>query len=133
MLIVRPSRHLRIYKRGLRNACHIRHAHRHANKNTGQTVNLAIAPKPQPTELSEDGARTLRVRRGGNKSLPMPPIMDPLAVEKKEKKRKPKPLANEVPKTSFQTELELNPYGQSWISSTVYESKLLTKQWQPKL
>ncbi|KAK4549240.1 hypothetical protein LTR36_007698 [Oleoguttula mirabilis] len=70
-------------------------------------------PQPQDTVLSEDGVRTLRKRENGGRSLPLPPLMDPVAVKAKGRYREPKPLKSEEGKTEFQKELEANPYAQA--------------------
>lgn len=68
----------------------------------------------QPTELSEDGARSLRAREHGFRSLPLPTFMDPKKVERRNEYRTPK--LDALPEGSqealdFSKELALNPFG----------------------
>ena len=73
----------------------------------------ALAPQPQPTVTDSDGTKTLRLRQHGNRSLPLPPLMDPIAIEAKERYKKPKaePNSGEQVMSDFQRELAANPYG----------------------
>lgn len=101
--------------RDLLNAQHsVQHARHLTTFESGQTANPGLQHKPQPTELSEDGARSLRVRKYGGKSLPLPPFMDPVKVARHMKYRTPKAPENAIlpdQMTELQKELAMNPYG----------------------
>lgn len=76
-----------------------------------RTITSLYTPQPQPTVSSEDGEWTLRTRQHGAKSLPLPPLMDDVAIKRKNKYKAPKawnPRASEE-----QQELEDNVYGTS--------------------
>ena len=66
---------------------------------------------------NEDGTKTLRVRTnvdGGQSALPLPPLMDPIAIAAKQKYRPPKPYRRgSGRKTKFQKALAVNPFGTS--------------------
>ncbi|KAK5125129.1 hypothetical protein LTR85_000805 [Meristemomyces frigidus] len=63
---------------------------------------------------TDDGTRTLRKREHGGRSLPLPPLLDPVAVKAKSRYRDPKPLPSKLKeKTEFQRELEANPHAQA--------------------
>ena len=68
---------------------------------------------------SEDGTKTLRVRTnvsGKESALPLPPLMDPIAMAAKQKYRPSKPYRprpNLEKMTKFQQALAVNPYGKS--------------------
>ena len=59
----------------------------------------------------DDGHRTFRKRRDGKEELPLPPLLDPVVLEKRsrheQKKEKPK-FADFTP---FQRKLWENPFG----------------------
>ena len=63
------------------------------------------------TVESENGRHTLRQRRHGESSLPLPPLLDPVAIEATSRYRGSKALKPEGGKTAFQRELHMNPYG----------------------
>ena len=101
MLHVRPIR--------LRSCCSIRYvtATRTVYRNARLTPVLTL---PNTVE-SEDGTHTLRKRQHGERSLPLPPLLDPVAIEATGRHRVPKALKPEGGKTEFQRELHMNPYG----------------------
>ena len=76
-----------------------------------------LPAKEQPTVTNEDGTKTLRVRTnvsGKESALPLPPLMDPIAMAAKQKYRPSKPYRprpNPEKMTKFQQELAVNPYG----------------------
>jgi len=76
-----------------------------------QVTNEPITPTAQPTVRSDDVQQTLRTRQHGAKSLPLPPLMDPVAVDAKEQHTAPRPRWKDGPKTQMQVEMELNPFG----------------------
>lgn len=61
--------------------------------------------------IQQDGQRTFRTRKAGNKELPLPPLLDPVVLEKRsryeQKKERPK-LADFTP---FQRRLWESPFG----------------------
>ena len=63
------------------------------------------------TTFSPDGHSTLRRRQYDNKPLPLPPLLDPIALEAKERHTRPKAARDELEKTAFQRKLELNAHG----------------------
>ena len=71
-----------------------------------------LPEREQPTVTSEDETKTLRTRQHGNARLPLPPLMDPLAIQAKERHKQPKPMRKSGGMTEFQKELEQNPYGE---------------------
>ncbi|WPG97418.1 Hypothetical protein R9X50_00019300 [Acrodontium crateriforme] len=75
-----------------------------------------LTPKPQPTESSEDGARTLRVRKYNNRSLPLSPVMDPKAVNARTKYEQAKANPDRDTESPFQKQLRLNPYARALIT-----------------
>ncbi|KAK5697740.1 hypothetical protein LTR17_023857 [Elasticomyces elasticus] len=83
---------------------------------SSQTTNTPITPKPQPVIPTNNGRTTLRLRQHGQKSLPLPPLMDPLVLAATEAHKEKKPYRLYGPKTKMQTELELNPYAQALAS-----------------
>lgn len=72
----------------------------------------AVLNTEQPQETSGDDSRTLRLRRHGNKSLPLPPAMDPIVVEARARNKKSKAAYVPQVKTEFQRQLEGNVHGQ---------------------
>lgn len=75
-------------------------------------TNPAFEAEAQPTVISEDGSKTLRTRKHGNKSLPLPPIMDPIARASKQRHKQMKDRGIQNDELSdFQQKLRLNPYG----------------------
>ena len=83
----------------------------------GRPPITALTPKDQPTETTKDGARTLRVRTLGHRPLPLPPIMDPKAIDARtqyEQTKAPRPKERE--KSAFQRELWLNPYARALVT-----------------
>ncbi len=76
-----------------------------------------LPPREQPTVINEDGTRTLRQRQHGNTTLPLPPLMDPVAVQAKERHKQPKALRKPGELTDFQKELANNPYGESFVET----------------
>ena len=83
------------------------------NLTTVQTSNRGFEQKDQPTVSSEDGLRTYRVRQHGNRGLPLPAIMDPVAIRAKERHKEPKLRVEDQQGTltELQKELRSNPYG----------------------
>lgn len=94
-------------------SCVKRHARFQSNDaGLGLKHRDVLVPKPQPTTTSEDGATTLRMRQHGNRSLPLPPFIDPIAIEAKQRHKLPKKEAFEKEEmTDFQKELADNPFG----------------------
>ncbi|KAK5172904.1 uncharacterized protein LTR77_003026 [Saxophila tyrrhenica] len=80
-----------------------------AGRSSFRTRNV-LPPREQPTVTNEDKTKTLRTRQHGNRELPLPPLMDPLAVEAKQRHKRPKPLRIQGQMTDFQKELASNPY-----------------------
>ncbi len=70
-----------------------------------------LPPQPQPTVVTDDGTRTLRLREHGNKSLPLPPFIDPIVMGAKRRYKTPKLESEEDTLTDFRRELASNPYG----------------------
>ena len=60
---------------------------------------------------TQDGHRTLRVRKGNNPPLPIPPILDPIALSERNRwtEKKSRPKHDNL--TPFQQKLYQNPYG----------------------
>lgn len=61
--------------------------------------------------VCEDGTRTYRARSGSNRALPLPPLMDPIAVSAKQRYKEPKLKPDYKNLTPFQKKLQQNPYG----------------------
>ena len=80
----------------------------------------ALPPAPQPTVTSDDGTRTLRLRQHGNRKLPLPPLMDEIAVKAKERYTAKKPRQEVEELTDFQKALAANPYGEPQLASRIY-------------
>ena len=80
---------------------------------TGQTRSDGKPPQKQPIITSDDGTRSLRTRQYGNRSLPLPAIMDPVVIAAKEKYKlaKSRPGDVKIEQSPFQKEFELNPFG----------------------
>ena len=73
---------------------------------------LEVLPRqPQPTVSSEDGHETLRLRQHGNRSLPLPPLLDPIRVAAKGRCTARKQDVDESEQTDFQKQLAANPFG----------------------
>ena len=89
-------------------------SHRQASQDarSGFRNRSALPPALQPTVINEDGTKTRRMREHGHDSLPLPPLMDPIALEARTRHRDPKssPLAK-AHLTDFQKQLAVNPYG----------------------
>ncbi|KAI7538687.1 hypothetical protein KC331_g10200 [Hortaea werneckii] len=89
---------------GLRQLPRRRHdALRHVRKFASQSDN-------QSTSASPNGIKTFRQRQHGNGALPLPPFLDPIAIEAKARHTRPKTYQDEQEKTEFQRELEANPF-----------------------
>ena len=78
---------------------------------TSATTNKSESLGP----TTQDGHRTLRVRKGNNPPLPIPPVLDPIAISERDRwtKKKPQPKHDEL--TPFQQKLYQNPYGMPFI------------------
>lgn len=76
--------------------------------------------QPQPTVSSEDGYRTLRPRQHGNKSLPLPPLLDPRLIAARERYTAVKPEPKQEEQTEFQRQLAANPFGMRAAFSLPY-------------
>ncbi|KAK3690968.1 hypothetical protein LTR37_018921 [Vermiconidia calcicola] len=87
---------------------HIRAAHNNARSSLKDRD--VLTPRPQPTVTSSDGTKTLRTRQHGNKTLPLPPLMDGVAIEAKSKYKKPKAAPEQREMTNFQKALAENPF-----------------------
>ena len=84
----------------------------HASANHGTaTQREAIGPTLQATVRTEAGTKTLRTRQHGNRSLPLPPLMHPIAIEAKERHKMPKAELKAEGMTGFQRALASNPFG----------------------
>ncbi|KJY02013.1 hypothetical protein TI39_contig264g00017 [Zymoseptoria brevis] len=72
------------------------------------------------TTPSEHGSHTLRLRKHGNKALPLPSLFDPIKVAAREKHKAKKPPADfdSSNLTPFQQELQANPYAHALASPT---------------
>lgn len=58
-----------------------------------------------------DGHRTFRKRLEGKKELPLPPLLDPVVLEKRYKYQQKKERPNVADFTPFQRKLWENPFG----------------------
>ena len=85
---------------------------------TSATTNKSESLGP----TTQDGHRTLRVRKGNNPPLPIPPVLDPIVLSERNRwtEKKPQPKHDEL--TPFQQKLYQNPYGMPSIilHSTTY-------------
>ena len=99
---------------------------RHTNNAYTRSNPQVIEPNPGPTTRNEDGTKTLRLRQHGNKPLPLPPLLDPIAIAAKERYKKPKIERKEqdVELTEFQKELGANPYGKPKYNQLVVGARL---------
>ena len=71
-----------------------------------------LPTQPQPTVTNEEGTKTFRLREHGNKSLPLPPLLDPIAKEARGRHERMKESPKENDQlTDFQNNLAENPYG----------------------
>ncbi|KAI7172987.1 hypothetical protein D0869_10917 [Hortaea werneckii] len=75
-----------------------------------QIRNSASQADNQSTSATSNGTRTFRQRQHGNDALPLPPFLDPIAIEAKTRHKRPKTYQDEQEKTEFQRELEANPF-----------------------
>ncbi|TKA43695.1 hypothetical protein B0A54_05478 [Friedmanniomyces endolithicus] len=80
---------------------------------TGQTTNKPITFKAQPSVPGDHGTPTLRARQNGRRSLPLPPILDPVVEEAKERHHEPRPYQLYGPRTKMQAEIDMNPFAQA--------------------
>lgn len=64
----------------------------------------------------DDGPRTQFSRADGRRPLPLPPIMDPVIRQNKERYKQPKAELKFSEMTEFQKELSINPYGMPAVS-----------------
>ncbi|KAK4497545.1 hypothetical protein PRZ48_011996 [Zasmidium cellare] len=81
-------------------------------------TNPAYEAEAQPTVISKNRSKTLRTRQYGNRSLPLPPLMDPLAIAGKQRNKQMKARVKEEDKLSeFQQKLRLNPYAHALATS----------------
>lgn len=110
-----------VLQRGTRLYCPLRLCHQTRISNchvlAGRRA-FQVQPFPieaQPTTTSDDGSRTLRVRKDGNRNLPLSPVMDPVAVEARERHKKPKspPSKKEETLSAFSRELEKNEFARA--------------------
>lgn len=63
--------------------------------------------------LREEAHQTFRIRKEGvGNELPLPPLLDPLVIEKKSRWRNTKNRPNPAEFTPFQKKLQANPYGE---------------------
>ncbi|KAK0269529.1 hypothetical protein LTR35_014825 [Friedmanniomyces endolithicus] len=90
-----------------------RHGLRGYRTDTGQTTNKPITFKAQPSIPGDHGTPTLRARQNGGRSLPLPPILDPVVEEAKERHREPRPHQLYGPRTKMQAEIDMNPFAQA--------------------
>ncbi|KAF7191471.1 hypothetical protein HII31_06973 [Pseudocercospora fuligena] len=69
--------------------------------------------------VGDNGMRTYRLRKYGNKPLPLPEIMDPIYLEARHKFKQPKADAvrDEDELTPFQRKLALNPHARALATS----------------
>lgn len=72
---------------------------------------VKVAETAQPSEPSENGARTLRTRQHGNRSLPLPPIIDPITIGSRHRHSQPKARRYQGGKTELQQALHANVFG----------------------
>lgn len=83
-----------------------------ASKRVARSTRPIISTQPHPTVTSEDGTKTFRARRHGNPNLPLPPLMDPIAIEARQKFKAPKAEPDAGGGMSqFQRELAENAHG----------------------
>ncbi|KAI7153211.1 hypothetical protein KC349_g8515 [Hortaea werneckii] len=75
-----------------------------------QIRNSASQAANQSTSATPNGTRTFRQRQHGNEALPLPPFLDPIAIEARTRHTRPKTYQDEQEKTEFQRELEANPF-----------------------
>ncbi|KAK0305523.1 hypothetical protein LTR01_006670 [Friedmanniomyces endolithicus] len=80
---------------------------------TGQTTNKPITFKAQPSVPGDHGTPTLRARQNGGRSLPLPPILDPVVEEAKERHHESRPYQLYGPRTKMQAEIDMNPFAQA--------------------
>ena len=67
---------------------------------------------------SADGTKTLRRRRDGTRTLPLPPALDPRVLAARKRHKQPKEAKpSDAELTPFQKELKLNPWGTHSIAS----------------
>lgn len=72
--------------------------------------------KLKPEQVLVKDNRSFRVRKHGNKPLPLPPLLDEIVTEARMKHEKMKPSYDKNSLTDFQKELALNPYGKHFIN-----------------
>ncbi|KAK5135169.1 hypothetical protein LTR08_005555 [Meristemomyces frigidus] len=103
------------------------HPVRHVTATRSVYRNARPAPTAAPSNTvpSEDGTRTLRQRQHGARSLPLPPLLDPVAIAATERYRGAKPLKAAGGKTEFQRALHMNPYAQA-LATPVRQCALTT-------
>ncbi|CAK3970362.1 Hypothetical predicted protein [Lecanosticta acicola] len=101
-------------------------ADRHACFTTAPRSGAFELP-PQPTASSEDGGRTIRTRQHTNKSLPLPPILDPVLTENREghAAAKPTSLSEDEGLTDYQKALQGNPF--AWALATPIRQCSITR------
>ena len=84
-------------------------------KDESKTRREAIQPEEQSTIVRKGDSgskKTYRKRQHGNGSLPLPPLMDPVAIEARTRHKLPKLEEAEAEEmTEFQKALAANPYG----------------------
>jgi hypothetical protein len=62
--------------------------------------------------IRHDAHQTFRARRvKEEKALPLPPLLDPVILEKRSRWQKNKAQPEDVELTPFQKKLQMNPYG----------------------
>jgi hypothetical protein len=77
---------------------------------------VQLQSKEQPKVTSTDGTKTLRIRPNASdkqRTLPLPPVMDPIAMAAKQKHRGRKLKATKEwhEMTTFEKALAVNPFG----------------------
>ena len=79
---------------------------RNASTTTSEIPGTSIISSSEPTVPSEDGFRTLRTRKYGGKTLPIPEIMDPVYLQARDKYKQPKQvlIQHESGKEELETE-----------------------------
>ncbi|KAK0821441.1 hypothetical protein LTR75_000527 [Friedmanniomyces endolithicus] len=109
MLNARITSAARAYARNDASRCGLRGY----RTDTGQTTNKPITFKAQPSIPGDHGTPTLRARQNGGRSLPLPPILDPVVEEAKERHHEPRPHQLYGPRTKMQAEIDMNPFAQA--------------------
>ncbi|KAF2717829.1 hypothetical protein K431DRAFT_315403 [Polychaeton citri CBS 116435] len=114
---LRESRRLRLLHASATATPRLSRSISHATRKTRQRPGR-YEPPEQPTVRDDGGAITLRIRKHGNRSLPLPPLMDEKVINARERLKLPKQIQDAAaPRTDMQQELEKNPYAKALATS----------------